>query len=266
MTHLRTLSVLAVIALCCAIPVQAATILVEENFGGDGTNDLKGTTADTFHADLILSGGSDTFGGSLNVEDNGDAYGNNAKVTYLNLGSYIDDTKGTADGLFELSFTMAIHTTRGDVGPGYNFLGFSNTASPAFADNSHQFAAVGTNGNRTSLAYTIEPDLDNSSFTSTTAGTQSLSISIDLTPTHYDGTTKFGLITLTDSDEGILTSGHLISDQSFAAISFTQDGLFNNRTGSRYGSLTLTQIEVPEPASLLMGLAGLTLIAGRRRR
>lgn len=261
------LTLLALVAAFVVGSVNAATVLVSEVFDGDGTDDLSGNAADVFHVDLVTAGGSATWGGSLNVETDGLAYGNNAKVTYLNLGSYIDDSRGDTDSLFELSVTIADHPSRGGPANGYNFLSFSNTASPAFATTAHTLGSVGTNHDGTSVAYSFQNSLGGLGTAVTASSSHTVTITLDFTGSNYDGSTSFGKITLSDSVAGSLGSTTLTTDQSFAAISLIIDGTFSNRTGTKFENLTLTQFgAVPEPGSLaLLGMGGL-LVAHRRRR
>ena len=230
-----------------ALPGRAATILVEETFSGDGTDDLPGNVVDTYYdAALTASGGSSTWGGALNVETDGLAYGNNAKVTYLNLGSYIDDAKGTANGVFELTATISDHPTQGGGASSYNFLSFANTAAPAPATTTHTIGSIGTTHDGATVAYSFENSLGDLQTKASTIGPHTVTIALDLTATYYNGSTQFGQITLSDSVEGTLGSSILTTDQSFAAISLILDGTFSTRTGVKYGALTLSQT-IPEP-------------------
>jgi hypothetical protein len=165
----------------------------------------------------------------------------------LNLGSHIDDSKGTADAKFELTATISDHPDR--AGPGFNFLSFSNTSSPAFATTDHTIGSIGTSDNGDEVAYSFQNSLGGLATTTTTAGPHTVTIALDLTPTYYNGTTQFGQITLTDTVAGSLGSTILTEEESFAAISLIIDGTFVNRTGTKFEALTLTQSAATVTAS-----------------
>jgi hypothetical protein len=181
------------------------------------------------------------------VKQDGAAYGNNTKVVYLSLGSYIDDAKGTGVGTFELTSTLS--TNGAQRGASYNFLSFGNVSSPAAATDSHAIGSIGINAQADSVAYSYGPGMGAVSTTNTAIDHHVVTIALDVTPTSYDGATKFGKITLSDSVAGPLGSRVLTADQSFASLSLLVAAGINTgiRTDSKYGSLTLSQI-IPESA------------------
>lgn len=265
------LSAMAVIAsllgLCANI--NAATVIISENFGGASTANLAGTSADTFDSAITTAGGSSAWGGSANIKANGDAYGNNAKVVFLNLGTYINDTKGSSNGLFDFTATIGLHTDSTlRKGSGFNFISFHNTASPASGVNTSTVGSIGARALGNQVAYAFQNSMADATIVDTTSGAHTVTISLDLTSSFYNGTTQFGKITLTDSVAGVLGSTVLTSDQSFSAISIMADGsLTSSRTGTQFSALTLTQsTAVPEPSTALLGGLGVLLLLLYRRR
>ena len=103
-------------------PAHAA-VIVAEDFGGSG-GALTGTTANTFASGITAAGGSSTWVADPGFLDDG-SVSVSRRAAYLNLGSYINDAKGTANGKFDL--TMTISETTG----AWISLGFSTLNTPA---------------------------------------------------------------------------------------------------------------------------------------
>lgn len=243
----------------------AQTLIVAEDFGGDGTGNINGTTADTFASGITSASGSSTWvtptSGYL---DDGSISSDNS-VGYLNLGSYINDSKGTASGKFTLSATL-------DVLSGNNWVGFgffeSNTpATDNNFTNTVDSAGMGVIIYRTSNALDGFPGPASGGPGSVTSGTGSgapelLTIVLDLTPSAYDGSSNFGTITFYKGDT---TSGTNIgaytydADQSFGSIGMTVAS-----SPGTISDLALTQVPEASTSLLLAGLGMLTLL--RRRR
>lgn len=244
-------------------PAQAATLLVSEGFGGANGTNLAGTSADTYHADLLTAGGTGNWAGSANVKADGAAYGNNVKVIYLDLGSYINDAKGDADAIFTLSALLGPNGS--ERGSSLNWLSFSTSSSPAAGNNTTSIASIGIDAQGDTIASSFGPGMASITEAATTVGDHVVSIELDFTAANYNGVTSFGKITLSDSVAGSLGSTTLTSDQSFSSIALYVAAGKNqgSRTDSRYDNLTLTQ--APEPGSLaLMAIGGLLIV--RRRR
>ncbi|MCX6630380.1 MAG: hypothetical protein NTW28_22400, partial [Candidatus Solibacter sp.] len=106
-----------------AAPPGASKILIKEDFGGTGAA-LHGTTADTFDAAITAAGGSSTWVAAANFLDNGAVTLATRQAAYLNLGNYINNARGTAAGLFNL--TMTIWPTTGT----WISLGFATNNTP----------------------------------------------------------------------------------------------------------------------------------------
>ncbi len=246
-------------------------MLISEGFGGDGSNDLAGTTADTFSTALSGSGGSNAWSGSLNIEDDGTAYGNNVKIVSLNIGSYVNDSKGDADAIFELSADIGVSPLNVR-GTSINWFGFSSLDAPAAGATTPFIAGIGTDGKSTGpdLYYSAVSGLSSySTATGVTATTSSVTIRLDLTSANYNATDKFGLITFIDNTRSVtLGSATLTSDTNFEAISLYLGAGVNqgSRTDSLYDNLQLTQVAIPEPSGIAMiSIAGILLLLRRRR-
>ncbi|MDT8390064.1 MAG: PEP-CTERM sorting domain-containing protein [Lentisphaeria bacterium] len=260
-------------------PVNAtAATIVTENFGG-GTGNLNGTTADTFDAAITTVGGSatwvaDTTAGatSLFQADGVINYvtGFGAATAFLNMGSYINDAKGTSNGLFTLSAT--INSTRASnvwVSLGFfdsptTLSSFTSTGLGTIIQRSPGYLNGGTGS--TGLQ---ELDMWGGAGTGTggvdgpelASGPQLVTIVLDLRT--HNNTDDFGTVTWYDGTTAgtNLGSYDYLADNSFDAIGISQAGSDGTVAG-----LTLEQFQVPEPSTAILaglGLAGLSL---RRRR
>jgi hypothetical protein len=237
-----------------------AVVLVAENFGGDGSGALNGTSADIFATAITGAGGSATWSAATGFSDNG-AVNVSRLSAHLSLGSYINDAKGTANGKFDL--TMTISETTG----AWISLGFSTLNTPATTVDFTAASGLGTIVYRDAnneLDMWIGPGTGGSTDgPDNNTGPRTLTVSLDLTPAGgYDGVTNFGTVTWTDSGLGAvnnLGTAFNLPNQSIGAILVS--GALN--TTGTVSALTLSQI--PEPSALaLLGLGGLALMSRRR--
>jgi hypothetical protein len=237
-------------------------VIVAEDFGGSG-GALTGTTANTFASGIATAGGSSTWVADPGFLDDGSVNVFRG-AAYLNLGSYINDAKGTADGKFDL--TMTISETSGS----WISLGFStlNTPATTFDFTGAEVIGLGT------IIYRLTGELDMFIGVRTSGSTdgpdgntgpRTLTVSLDLTPAGgYDGVSNFGTVTWTDSDLGEINNlgtAFPLPNQPIGAI------LVTAATGGPQGSVSaLTLSQIPEPSALaLLGLGGLALVFRRRR-
>ena len=260
----NTLAVLSLAALMLVGVGQAhATIIVAENFGGGSGGTLSGTTADTFAPAVTAAGGSSTWVADSGFLDNG-AVSVTRKSGHLNLGSYIDDAKGTARGLFDL--TMTISETTGS----WISLGFSTLNAPATGNDFTQSAQNGMGTiiyrNTGELDMFIGPRTGGSTDgPDGNTGARTLTVTLDFTPAGgYNGTSNFGTVTWTDSALGAvgnLGTAFALPNQSFGSI------LTSAATGPATGTISaLTLSQIPEPATLMLfGLGGFGALIRRRR-
>ena len=130
--------IVASVTACLVLAATSASadVIVAENFGGTGAA-LNGTTADTFDAGITAAEGpapgsplptSSTMVGSASPQ---------RQAAYLNLGNYINNTKGTANRMFDL--TMTISPTTGT----WISLGFATNNTPNTAKD---FTNTGSGG------------------------------------------------------------------------------------------------------------------------
>lgn len=234
-----------------------AAVIVAESFGGSGAT-LNGTVAGTFAAGITSAGGSSTWTAGTDFLDNGVVTDNAAKsAAYLNLGSYINDTKGTAAGMFELTMTISETTSA------WLSLGFATSNTPGTGGD---FTALSGMGN---IIYREDGELDMWAGPGTTfggvdgqngySGARILTVTLDLTG--YDGVTDFGTVSWSDSSLGSLGSISYNSDVNFGSILISESA-----SGGTVSALSLDHTAIPEPTTTaLLGLGGLALILRRRK-
>jgi hypothetical protein len=257
---MKTRTILSLAAASAGLILAAtsanAAVIVAENFGGDGTGILSATSADTFAAGITTAGGSSTWVAGGDFLDNGVVTDNTTKsAAHLNLGSYINDTKGTAAGMFEL--TMTISETTGS----WLSLGFSTSNTPSTNNDFTQISGIGTIVYRANgqLDMWAGPATGGGGFNGTTSnsGARTLTVTLDLTG--HDNATDFGTVSWSDSLLGSLGSVSYTSDVNFGSILISESA-----SGGTVSELSLSQI--PEPTTTaLLGLGGLALILRRRK-
>lgn len=246
-------------ALTSAQLSSAATTIVAENFGGTGA-DLNGTTAETFATGITTAGGSSTWVADAVFNDDGSLVGGNNQSGHLNMGTYINDSKGTATGKFTLSVTInSVPLNR------WAGFGFFVANAPATNDT---FTNAGAFGSAT-IIYRETGELDGFAGPGTTTpvdgpdgqtGAQLLTIVLDLTT--HDNITDFGTVSFYQGD----ATGTLMGNHSYASdISFGSVGLSTAGTNvsTSYSGFELTQ--VPEPSVALLGSLGVLCLLRRRR-
>jgi autotransporter-associated beta strand protein len=238
-----------------AFTTTAFQSIVVENFTSS-SGLLNGTSADIFASGITSAGGSATWVASNSFLENGAVNVATNTAAYLNLGSYVNATKGTDAGKFKLA--MTISETTGT----WISLGFAVENAPSTARN---FTNTGsgtatTNGLGTIVyrAQTANPlttgelDMWGGPGSATGAvdgpepntGTRLLTVELDLTPAGgYNGTNNFGKVTWFDAIRGQLGSYTYTANRNFGAILITQA----TNTSGTIGSLVLSQGGLPEP-------------------
>jgi hypothetical protein len=215
---------------------------------------LNGTSADSFASGITSAGGSATWVAFDNFRENGAVIGAGSTAAYLNLGSYINNAKGTDAGKFKLA--MTISETTGS----WLSLGFAAENTPNIQKN---FTNTGTGTATTNGLGTIvyrgqgtpatQGELDMwggpgsaNAFDGPqpNTGTRLLTVELDLTPAGgYNGTNNFGKVTWFDAILGSLGSYTYTVNRNFGAILITQA----SGTSGTIGSLVLSQGGLPEP-------------------
>ena len=216
-------------------------ILIEENFSGAG-GPLQGTAADFFDPAVTAAGGSNLWSAAPNWLDNGTVVFVSGvdSSAHLGLGSYINSTKGTPSGTFDLALTISETT-------GYWIsLGFSAQSAPS---TGLDFTGVGGIG--TILYRDANNELDmvigvgNSNPVdgpNDLVGARTLTARLDLTPDGgYNGTNNFGTVTWSDSALGVVGGPSALPNAGIGSLLLSAA---NDSSGTVNG-LTLTQIAPP---------------------
>jgi len=255
----KTLTCLAftAAALFC-IQAQAAIVLIDEDFGGSDPDVLNSTSADTFAPAITSAGGSATWTAATVFQADGDIGGNGA--AFLDLGSYVNDTKGNADGIFTLTATLGPIATGSWVS--FGFLPDGTTTAQNFVDVDSAATFIYRNGGELDgfaglkTGGSVDGDVE--------SGTRVLTTVLDLTG--HDGVTNFGTATYYDGDAiaaNLIGSADIDADADFGKVGLTTTG---NVLDGKVTNFTLSQTVIPEPASLALLGVGSLLIAGRNRR
>ncbi|MEN8785923.1 MAG: sialate O-acetylesterase [Akkermansiaceae bacterium] len=220
---------------------QDTIVIVNEAFDGTGVA-LDGSTAMIFEDAITAAGGSSSWVSSDTFSDNGGVApgSSNNSSAHLNLGSYINNTKGTGAGIFELTMTIGQIT-----GTGNNWLSisFSEDNSPSTTNHFLNLDATGTiilrQRNSGELDMWAGPGNTNSSQgTTNNSGSRTLTIALDLSS--HDGVSDFGTVTWSDSVHGVVGTHSYTSDTDFNSILLSEA----NGTTSTISNLTLTQVDV----------------------
>lgn len=239
---------------------HASILLIQENFDGDSTG-LNGKTASSWNADLTAAGGSSTWVASSDFRRDGSVAGvqSNTTSAHLNLGSYINDAKGTADGIFQLTATIFDGISGNNP---WLSLGFSALNSPSTGGRFTTEQGLGTIAYRGTGVLSMWPGpgtANGADVPDTLAQTGARTLTVTLDLTGYDGLTNFGTVTWFDSVLGQIGAYDYTEANDFGSILISK-----NATGGSYSNLTLTQI--PEPSTaLLLGLVGGFALLRRRR-
>jgi len=266
---MKTYLIILAAALFSAQLASGSIVIVSHDFSGDGSGSLDGVTADTFAAGITTAGGSSTWSAreALFHDDGeislvGDGQDGSA---FLNMGSYINATKGTATGLFTLSATMNEPVTGSWFGVTF-FLQNEPNTDVTFTNTDTSNLGMGTliyrtNGNVDGFPGPGTDDGAAIATVSNVEGTQTLSMVLDLTPDGgWNGTNNFGTITFFLGSTNMGSFTHT-TERDFGAIGLVAAG--NNTQGSvSYFELA----QIPEPSvPLLLGGAGALMLLRRRR-
>jgi hypothetical protein len=272
------------VAVNVAVATSAhANVIVAESFGGNATTNLNGITAGTFAAGITSAGGNATWVANTAYKADGSITGRRVSA-YLDLGSYVNDAKGTANGIFVLEASLALPTST--LNGTWASLGFAGENAPsltrAFNNNG---SGTGSTTGYANMLYRTDGDIDQ--FAGAGSGNQvapddiqysgnrTLRVTLDLTPTGgYNGTTNFGTARFA-ADVGVGNSF-----EEFGTFTYTSNVPFGSillsvlggntdalqTVTTTYGELTLVQ--VPEPSVALVGGLGVValMLCHRRRK
>jgi len=251
------------LALLCGTAQASMVILAQENFEG-GAVSLHNKPADTF---IISTVGTPT--GNWSSSDNIRRDGTAADMTpgtetwhaaYLDLGTHINDAKGTALGIFEL--TLGINQVAGDGWIGFGFENVmrapdgSGVLRVTSQDELASFLIdrAGDGNRRTAI--------DNDASLHGPPTSTVFTIALDFTPGGgYDGSSNFGTIAF--YEDGItapMRQETFLVDHDFRSLWIK----YQNTGQGSFDQITLSQI--PEPSAGLLALIGLSFFALARRR
>ena len=155
-----------------------------------------------FAPGIVAAGGASQWVAAAGFADDG-SIDVNRNAAYLDVGSYLDDAKGTAAGKFELTATIS------ETGGEWVSLGFSTLSSPSTGFGMANEAVSGF----ATIIYRGSGELDmfvgpgaagNKDGPDGLSGTRTFSVTLDFTPAGgYDGVAHFGTVTWTVSDLGV---------------------------------------------------------------
>lgn len=243
---------------------NAGTIIVSEAFGGLAADPLNGTTADTFDAAITTAGGSSTWVGSTDFAADGSTPVSTSTLSgiWLDLGDYINDHKGEADGIFELTATMTHASGSSTNNLAALAIGFRVDSTPNPAQH-FLFGGVASwwqRGNGTLSEMIIGPGNGNRVATADVpAGDTPVTVTITLDLSTHNGVDDFGSVSYESSQFPInpVNNGDpdlpfdLTADVDFRYLLVSE----SRQTGGTFDNLSLVQ--VPEPGSLaLLGISG----------
>ena len=239
-----TLTTTSLLALGSA---QTQKVIINESFDGiDETGAaLDGSTAEFFDAAITTAGGSGTWVSSDTFFDGGGVTqgSSNNSSAHLSLGNYINNTKGTDAGIFELTMTIGSVTAAGNI---WLSMGFSALSSPATTNHFLNLQGTGTiilrGGGELDMwggpGNTNAIDGPNNN-----AGARTLTVALDLST--HNGVDDFGSVTWSDSILGVVNSHEYTADVNFSSILLSEA----NATNTTLSNLTVTQVDivVPQP-------------------
>jgi hypothetical protein len=244
--------------------LSAAVTVVAENFDGSSDAGLDTKVADTFDSGITSAGGSNIWASTGLIKQDGAVVyvsPNLSRSANLYLGSYINDTKGTANGLFDL--TMTIDVTDGSEDSAILALGFSSEGAGLNTINDFVGydgqATVGLRKTRKINTWAGTGAGNSGVDSAVTVGARTLTASLDLTT--WDGVTDFGSVVWSDSVLGELRSYNYTVDTDFNYILLS---VRKSAVGS-FDNLSLTQIPEPGSYALIGGLLALSCVMVRRR-
>lgn len=239
-TKLKRLFTLSSTTLILVGSAAAQSVIVQEDFNGTG-DPLDGSTAELFDNAVTTAGGSNIWVSSDTYSDDGSVNvgsGTNSSA-HLSLGSYINDTKGTSTGIFDLTMTIGAVTGIGNI---WLSVGFSELSAPATNNHFINLDATGTIILRGSgeLDTWGGPGSNNAiDGPDGNAGARTVTVTLDLST--HDGVDDFGSVTWSDSLLGEINSHDYTEDVDFSSIFLSEA----NGTLSTISNLTLTQVADP---------------------
>jgi len=248
---------------------SASPILISHTFDGAGTDALNGLGADTFSSAITTAGGSSTWTAAAGYLADGSISGNGA--AFLDVGSFINDAKGTSAGLFTLSVILD-RPANPKSWVSYGFLVDGATTGSTFSGTNSAATIIYRNGTGGVDGFaglktggsvegsTLSPSGD--PFSPAATG-QLLTTVLDLTSSAYNGTSSFGSVSFYGGAvdaANFLGSASISAEMDFAKLALTT-------TGGGTGQVSYIELsQIPEPSAALLGGLGLIALLRRRRR
>ena len=191
MCTLKTVGMALMVGLSPVVLQAQWQTLINHNFTGWPDINLSGTAVGGFDSAKITGVTGNWLGSQYYKADGSiNRFGDHARSAHIDLGGYIDNTKGTSSGLFRLTGTV-------EPTDGWLSLGFSTLSSPR-AD--FHYTENGTNGFAT-FRYWSNNDLETSlvqgfsTIKEAPAYTGAQTFTVELDYTTWNGTTDYGTIT-----------------------------------------------------------------------
>lgn len=263
--NINSCSLATLIILLLPIRIATATLLVSENFGGSIVDDLNGTSADTFNPLVTGAGGSAVWTARVGYyfADGTVGYNSNNSAAFLDMGSYINGSKGNDNAIFTLQSTI-IFTDNISTGDDQNtdritmgFFRSSMTTDETFFTNSRgalTFNFRGADGGTDPDVYigygTTNPQNVGTYGRGVGAASHKFTTILDLAT--WNGSSDFGSVSFYLDDVQLGSTFPIGSDLDYRFIGFTE----NNNGNGKLAAFTFSQI--PEPGSLTLTLLGLT--------
>lgn len=235
---------------------SSAVPLIVENFNGSGAS-LNATSADVFDAAITTAGGSGTWTTGTGFLENGAVSNATSSLAYLNLGSYLNDAKGTAAGKFAFTLTIAENTT------GWIALGLNSATSLTTTLNFTTNNGVGTVIYRGQNSTPTPGELDMfGGFANTNVvdgpdantGFRTLTVTLDFTG--HNGTTNFGSVSWSDSVLGALGSYTFPTNRNLSSLVISHPGTSGTING-------LAVYQIPPPANTFASWIGGFSVGGQ---
>ena len=241
-TEQRLAAALATTTLLALGSASGQKTIVNEAFDGAGAA-LDGSPAEVFDEAITAAGGSNTWVSSDTFSDAGEVtVGTSSNSSaHLSLGNYINNTKGTEAGIFEMTMTIGDVTGTGNI---WLSMGFSALSSPGTDNHFLNRSGTGTiilRGSGELDMWAGAGNLNGIDGPNGNAGDRTLTIALDLST--HNGVDDFGSVTWSDSALGEVASHDYAEDVNFSSIFFSEA----NGTLSTLTNLTLTQVDIDVP-------------------
>lgn len=252
-----------------------ATVIVQEDF--NRTGGLHNKNATIFSSLVSAAGGSNVWkarDGPTQFEADGNVSTTPTSPTdggaYLTLGNYINNTKGSSAGIFDLQITIG-DITNGAVRDTWTSIGFSTLNTPNINNDFAKTMGIATGLFRNSgeVTYLGGPEGDGRLFPSNAELNPGngipVTIRINLDVSTYDGVSDFGKVTYFLNGDST-SSGTYSYPQAYNFNSILIS--INDKSNGQLSGLSLSQplLVIPEPSGLIAGLGcGMLLVIYRRR-